>query len=343
MSLSPSLPPPDPAVVRALDAAPVPLALVAGEGRFVVHANPAFVAAVGPVAPGRPLVELLPPLAADDGRWTTRLAAGTFQVRLGEQGGVAIAALERDAAPDLEVRLAHADRLATFGRLAAGVVHDLRGPLTAIQVSAEALLSRFALDPVAVAERDKARRIVDNGQRILGFVRNLLAYARPSPEGVEPIDAGALIQGVLGLCAHVAEGRGAALAGAAEPGLAVVGSRLHLEQVLVNLVSNACQAVGPGGRVDVSARADGDAVVLEVHDDGAGIAPEDLGRIFEPFFTTRPPGLGTGLGLSIVRGIVERHGGTVAVESAPGSGTRFRVRLPRGRGPAQGPSEHRPG
>jgi signal transduction histidine kinase len=305
----------------------VPLARVAGPDRLVVHANRAFVEAAGPVAPGTPLAVAVPPDAATvEARWTTVLPAGTFRVRIGERDGVTVAALEREPSRDLEDRLAHADRLATFGRLAAGVVHDLRGPLTAIQVSAEALLSRYALDPAAAAERDKARRIVENGERILGFVQNLLAYARPSPEGVEPIDGEALVQGALVLCAHVAEDRGATLTGTAEPGLAVVGSRLHLEQILVNLVGNACQAVGRGGQVQVSARAEGRDVILEVRDDGAGIAPEHLERIFEPFFTTRAAG--TGLGLSIVRGIVEKHGGTVGVESAVGKGTRFSVRLP---------------
>lgn len=326
MSL-PSFPPArDIWIARALDAAPAPLVHL-GPGHVVIHANPAFLAVAGPVEPGTPLADRFPP-EPSAGRWTVRLAAGAFRVELGEREGVCVAALVREASPDLEDRLAHADRLATFGRLAAGVVHDLRGPLTAIRVSAEALLSRYALDPSAASEREKARRIVDNGERVLGFVRNLLAYAKPSREGAETLDAGALIQNALALCAHVAEERGAILRGEAEPGLTVTGVRLHLEQVLVNLVTNACQAVERGGHVEVRAARDGAGVTFEIRDDGAGIPPGDLPRIFEPFFTTRASGSGIGLGLSIVRGIVEKHGGAVAVESAPG-GTRFLVRLPR--------------
>ena len=230
----------DPTVARVLDAVPVPLAHVAGDERRVLHANPAFAALAGEVAPGTPLAAVFPegPVAPD--RWTVRLPAGVFHLRVGERDGFTVAALEREPAHDLVAHLAHADRLATFGRLTAGIVHDLRGPLTAIRVSAEALLSRYALDPAAAAERDKARRIVDSGERVLGLVRSLLAYARPSPEAAEPIDAGALVQDALGLCAHVADVRGAILIGRAEPGLALLGRRLPLEQVLVNLVTNAC-------------------------------------------------------------------------------------------------------
>lgn len=326
MSLSPPPPEREVWIARALDAAPVPLALVVGPDRIVVHANPVFASTAGPVVLGRPLTEVLPP-EPGAARWTARLARGVYRVELGERNGFCVAFLERDTVPDIEDRFAHADRLATFGRLAAGVVHDLRGPLTAIRVSAEALLSRYALDPSAAAEREKARRIVDNGERLLGLVRNLLTYAKPSREDSEAIDAGALIQSALALCAHVAEERGAVLEGVAEPELLVVGVRLHLEQVLVNLVTNACQAVGRGGRVEIRARQEGDEVVFEVRDDGAGIPPEHVGRLFEPFFTSWAAGSGTGLGLSIVRGIVEKHGGVVAVESSPGD-TRFIVRLP---------------
>lgn len=326
MSLPESPPAPEVSIVRALDAAPAPLVLVGQPGQVVIHANPAFVAVAGPVEPGRALAEVLPPVPGA-ARWTSRLPKGVYRVEVGHRDGVCVASLERDVSSDLEDRLAHAERLATFGRLAAGVVHDLRGPLTAIRVSAEALLSRYALDPSAVAEREKARRIVDSGERLLGLVRNLLAYAKPSREEREDIDVGAMIQSALSLCAHVAEERGALLRGEAEPGLWVFGVRLHLEQVLVNLVTNACQAVARGGLVEIRARFSGDDVVFEARDNGAGIPTEQIGRLFEPFFTAWSTGTGTGLGLSVVRGIVEKHGGTVGVESSPGE-TRFLVRLP---------------
>jgi signal transduction histidine kinase len=107
----------------------------------------------------------------------------------------------------------------------------------------------------------------------------------------------------------------------------VEGSRASLVQVVVNLVTNAAQAIGDGGRVAVALEPDGDRVRLTVEDDGAGMSPEVAARAFEPFFTTRPA-LGIGLGLPIVQGIVERHGGTVSLETRDGAGTRVRVSLP---------------
>ena len=102
----------------------------------------------------------------------------------------------------------------------------------------------------------------------------------------------------------------------------------QLNQMWMNLLANAAQAVANGGEVRVSTRLEGDAVRVSVSDTGAGIAAEHLDRIFEPFFTTKPVGEGTGLGLSITYGIVERHGGTIKVESRPGAGTTFTVVLP---------------
>src|SRR5690606_37704719 len=117
--------------------------------------------------------------------------------------------------------------------------------------------------------------------------------------------------------------------------LPILAERVRLGQVFVNLVTNACHATSAGGRIDVLARVEGDAAVVEVRDTGAGIAPDALGRIFEPFFTTKARGEGTGLGLSIVRDIVEEHQGRISVESTVGTGTTFTVRLPRARGLSQ--------
>jgi len=110
------------------------------------------------------------------------------------------------------------------------------------------------------------------------------------------------------------------------PALSAV--RGHLVQVFVNLITNACHAMSPGGVVILSTCVDGNDVSIGVADTGTGIKAEYLEKIFEPFFTTKPDGKGTGLGLSIVQGIVEKHGGTIKVNSALGQGTRFSIRLP---------------
>jgi len=102
----------------------------------------------------------------------------------------------------------------------------------------------------------------------------------------------------------------------------------QLNQVFMNLLANACDAIGGAGNIWVTTRVEGDAVVVAIRDDGSGIPPEVLGRIFDPFFTTKDVGAGTGLGLAISQSIVSAHGGQLDVESAPGSGTTFRVVLP---------------
>ena len=124
-------------------------------------------------------------------------------------------------------------------------------------------------------------------------------------------------------------GRGIELGLEVAPGLPAVGvDRVQLEQALLNLVSNAVDAMPEGGRLSLAARPDGDGVALVVTDSGDGIPPEDLPRVFDPLYTTKPPGKGTGLGLPILREIVEAHGGTVRLESRAGEGTTAVVRLP---------------
>jgi signal transduction histidine kinase len=117
-----------------------------------------------------------------------------------------------------------------------------------------------------------------------------------------------------------------------DPELRIEGFAGQIDQVLMNLVTNAAQAIGDrpgGGTINITADGDPERVVLTVADDGPGMSPEILTRIFDPFFTTKDVGEGSGLGLSIVHGIVERHGGKIAAESLPGQGTTFRIWLPR--------------
>jgi two-component system NtrC family sensor kinase len=126
-----------------------------------------------------------------------------------------------------------------------------------------------------------------------------------------------------------------------EPGLRIHARANELQQVFVNLVKNAVEALAEHGgtRVTVRARRDGAHVVAEVEDDGPGIPEAHLKSIFDPFFTTKPPGKGTGLGLNIVYRIISRHHGTIQVESSVGVGTRFSIRLPEDAQPSHGTSE----
>ena len=179
------------------------------------------------------------------------------------------------------------------------------------------------------AESQKLQRIGESADRILRFARELLGYAKPAREPVETVALDEVIDQAARFCREAVEARKADLRlRFAEPAVMVRGHRQKLTQVFVNLLTNAAQAVHLGGRIAVSTAARDGMAEARVHDDGPGIPAEARERVFEPFFSTKPEGQGSGLGLAIVRGIVEASGGSVEVESEPGRGTTFIVRLP---------------
>ncbi|MCU0671333.1 MAG: ATP-binding protein [Myxococcota bacterium] len=218
-------------------------------------------------------------------------------------------------------------RLASVGRLAAGLAHEIGNPLAAILGLVE-----LARDE-DVDEADRAemlRRIQHETERIHGILRDLLDFARQGRES-DPVEASADLSAVIAdATALVApEGRGKLkIERSLDEVPRVVGSSGRLEQVVLNLLLNAKDAMGGQGRVDVRLRRDGDHAVLVVHDDGPGIAPEVLDSLFEPFVTTKPVGQGTGLGLAVCHALVDRLGGTIEADNPPEGGARFVVRLP---------------
>jgi len=219
-----------------------------------------------------------------------------------------------------------ADRLATLGGIAAGFAHELGNSLNVIRGYAAVAERELPEDhpnrsDVSLIRRETARA-ASLIERFLVFARARASQAYRQP--VEPILREAVE--VVGPAADQAKVQRSV---EVEPGLPeVVADAELLRQAFLNLCVNAIHAMGPGGggRLRASARADGDAVLVEVHDDGPGMPPEVARRIFEPFFTTKAEG--TGLGLAIVRQATEAHGGSVEVESTPGQGTTFRIRLP---------------
>jgi two-component system, NtrC family, sensor kinase len=236
----------------------------------------------------------------------------------------------------LQEQVMRAERLATLGELAAGVVHELNNPLTSITVYAEYLVRKLEARGAETSDLDKLRRIGASAQRILRFSRDLVQYARPSRHDLEPVDVASVVRASVSICEHLVERGGIALVVEVDPELpevqAIAG---QLEQVVINLITNAVHAVegsegGGGGRVVVRAQRESAAAVrLEVADSGPGVSDEDRDRIFEPFFTTKPDGKGTGLGLPIVRNIVEQHHGEISVARSPElGGAVFRVVLP---------------
>ena len=221
----------------------------------------------------------------------------------------------------------HAERLAGLGRLVAGVVHELNNPLTAVNMYSETLAEKLAQAGHDPGDVEKLRAILEAGRRIQRLARDLVAYAKPQAARTEPVDLAAAVEEAIRLAKPRLKDRSANVERRLDPCAPVEGNRSSLVQVILNLVTNAAYALAQGGRVAVSLTPDGDDVRLVVEDDGAGMTADVAARAFEPFFTTRG-GEGIGLGLPIVRGIVERHGGTVSLETAPGAGTKVTVRLP---------------
>lgn len=256
--------------------------------------------------------------------------------RAGALGGPieAVVAIGQDQSKieALQQQVIRAERLATLGELAAGVVHELNNPLTSITVYAEYLVRKLEAQGADTADLEKLRRIGASAQRILRFSRDLVQYARPSGKDLEPVDVASVVRQSVSICEHLVERGGVALEVEVDPDLPVIQAiGGQLEQVLINLITNAVHAVESRehGRVVVRARSESPStVVLEVGDSGPGISEPDRERIFEPFYTTKADGKGTGLGLPIVRNIIDQHRGEITITTSDLGGAAFRVVLP---------------
>jgi signal transduction histidine kinase len=166
-----------------------------------------------------------------------------------------------------------------------------------------------------------------HAQRVATITKSLLSFARHSPQERTLLSLNDVVATVLVLVARQYERQGVSIRRDLAPSLpSVLGQTNALEQVVLNLVTNAAQAMPTGGEIAISTRSEGDSIRLVIADTGPGIAPEHLPHIFEPFFTTKPAG--TGLGLSVMYGILNDHNATVEVDSAPGQGARFSLTFP---------------
>lgn len=225
----------------------------------------------------------------------------------------------REAAADqgrLEEQLRHADRLATIGQLSAGVAHELNEPLGNILAFAQLAGKEAGLPSQAARDLDK---IVATSLHAREIIKKLMLFARQTPPRKSLVDLNAVVEeGLYFLESRcVKQGRSVQRRLEAElPAIAAAPSQLN--QVLVNLVVNAIQAMPAGGTLTIATRRSGGCVVLSVEDTGVGMDAEVRSRIFTPFFTTKDVNEGTGLGLPVVHGIVTSHEGTIAVRSAPG-------------------------
>jgi len=243
-----------------------------------------------------------------------------------------IAQVARARAEVLEsrVRTANAERLESVGKLAGAIAHDLNNMLTPVLSYAELVRRKLREDS---KERDFLTEVIAGTERAAVLTRQLLAYGRRQTLEVRSVDLDEALREFLPLLRRLVP-ESIRLNAHVEPDVPkVVADRGQLEQVFMNLVTNAVDAMPDGGEIAIEIRADVDrhtsgSVLIEVRDDGAGMDDDTLRRVFEPFFTTRPRGTRKGLGLSIVDGIVSQHGGAVAVTSALGRGTKVVIRLP---------------
>jgi len=248
----------------------------------------------------------------------------------GEVAGVIAIGQDRTEVRELEGQVIHAEKLATLGQLAAGIVHEINNPLTSISVYGEYLLGKLSRSGAEPSDVKRIERILRSSDRIMSFTRNLLTYARPSKEEAREVSVPAVLDEAIDFCEHLAREANVTIV----PDYANDLPRVHgvagqLHQVFVNLVTNACNAAGDdGGVLSVRARAGNGRIEIVFEDNGVGIPDEHLAQVFEPFFSTRHKGKGTGLGLSIVKSIVEAHGGEIAIESEVGKRTRVGVTLP---------------
>jgi signal transduction histidine kinase len=229
-------------------------------------------------------------------------------------------------------RLVRSERLASVGRLAAGLAHEIGNPISAL-MGLEDLVLAGGLTPEE--ERDFLMRMRKETERIHRILRDLLQFARPAAQPLageaeqEPGDVETAARDTAALMSPQRSLQEVSLTLDVSPGLpAVTLGHEPLMQVILNLVMNAADAVGKGGNVRVAASRSGERVRLLVEDDGPGVDPRVQAQLFEPFVTTKDVGKGTGLGLAVCRGLVEAAGGTITLDTEFARGARFVVELP---------------
>jgi PAS domain S-box-containing protein len=241
---------------------------------------------------------------------------------------------------DLEQQLRHAQKMEAIGHLAGGIAHDFNNILTGIIGYGSLLVE---LSPPGDERREPAEEVVQAARRATTLTRGLLAFSRKQKMEPRLVDVNDVIRGVERMLRRIIGEEVELRTDLAAGPLVVNADAAALDQVLMNLATNARDAMPGGGLLGISTRRveldepplpgagpalRGPFVLVAVSDSGSGMPPETVRRIFEPFFTTKEAGRGTGLGLSIVHGIVQQHGGTIRVESQPGLGTTFQIFLP---------------
>ncbi len=232
-----------------------------------------------------------------------------------------------------EIKLLQSEKQASVGKLAGGVAHEINNPLTGIFTFTHMLLRR---KDIPEDLRSDIETIAQETERVRKIVKGLLDFSRQTELDREPTDVNRLIRHTISLVENQALIKGVSLNFESGEGLPMITlDRNQMQSVLLNIIINALDATDPGGNITVSSgigvstsHPGQNGIEILCTDTGCGIPPENLNRLFDPFFTTKEVGHGTGLGLSVSYGIVERHGGTIWVQSKVGKGSTFKVWLP---------------
>lgn len=223
-------------------------------------------------------------------------------------------------------QLHHSEKLASLGRLAAGVAHEINNPLTGVLTFAHLMKEKPNMDG---QDRQDLELIIHETTRAAEIVRGLLDFARERAVIKEPLNVNEVIVRTIRLIRNQKLFDRIVIREELANDLPEIeGDMNQLQQVLLNLSLNACEAMASGGTLSIRTYVEDRGVVAELADTGCGIKPEHLEQVFEPFFTTKPVGKGTGLGLSVSYGIMQQHGGTIELASEPGHGTTFTLVFP---------------
>jgi PAS domain S-box-containing protein len=297
----------------------------------IIHTShrPMFDVALQTVLDGNPAQSLEAPVARPDGKIARfALHLSSIKDEGGKIGSVVVVMTDITEASVLQANLARTEKMAALGQLVSGVAHEINNPLAAIVGFADLLCENPAIPGPA---REELEAILREAERTRVLVQDLLSFAHDVPPQSEPVQINSLLRQTLKIRSYSLVGRNVEIVERMSPDLpVVVGDPHQLQQVFLNILNNAYDAVegvGRTGQIEIETKVAGDFVEIRFQDNGQGIV--DSERIFEPFFTTKPVGKGTGLGLSICYGIMRAHEGEILFHNNSGAdGCTFVIRLP---------------
>lgn len=264
---------------------------------------------------------------AKDGReLILNLSLAPLHGKTGAVEGTLVAIEDLTERVRLEEQLQQSDKLSSIGLLAAGVAHEVNTPLTGISSYAQMLLQQ-------VPENDPRHQLLEKiyrqTSRASAIVNNLLNFSRVSDARLAPVDLHRVLDDTVQLLeAQLRNTKIDVVRSYADALPSITGNAPKLQQVFMNLILNARDAMKHGGRLEIATETGDNSVIVRFRDNGGGILPQNISRIYDPFFTTKLIGQGTGLGLAVSYGIIQDHSGRIAVESRPGEGTCFEIALP---------------